>query len=242
MSSDSVFPLHQAHSQTSYAISINEGLSCQPAVTVDVDWPRVMANRVIVLETVDAMPHYLLYPEITWLIQREKHPMYRLLLQMMWATGARVSEALAITPSHFVENEYGFGVLLSTLKRRGRPKKIALQRSLKRYIPIVDGMLQDRVQSYLYVNKFRQNQRIFPMTSRTVHRHINRLVEGAGGSPFRISSHTFRHSFAIHLVLHGRPLKYISQLLGHSSIESTEIYTNVLTVDGAHLLNGVKFH
>ncbi|WP_228301466.1 tyrosine-type recombinase/integrase [Marinobacter salarius] len=49
-------------------------------------------------------------------------------------------------------------------------------------------------------------------------------------------------SFAVHLLLHGRPLKFVSQLLGHRSVESTEVYTNVLTFDGAHLLEGVEFH
>lgn len=63
-----------------------------------------------------------------------------------------------------------------------------------------------------------------------------------GGADFRISCHTFRHSFAVHLLLHGRPLKVVSQLLGHRSVDSTEIYTNVLTVDAAHFLDGVDFH
>jgi site-specific recombinase XerD len=68
------------------------------------------------------------------------------------------------------------------------------------------------------------------------------VVERVGGAPFSISAHTFRHSFAIHLLLHGRPLKYVSQLLGHRSVDSTEIYTNVLTIDGGHFLEGVEFH
>ena len=73
-------------------------------------------------------------------------------------------------------------------------------------------------------------------------KHLKKLIERVGGAPFTVSSHTFRHSFAIHLLLHGRPLKYVSKLLGHKSVETTEIYTNVLTVDGAHFLEGVNFH
>lgn len=54
-----------------------------------------------------------------------------------------------------------------------------------------------------------------------------------GGEPtFKIGCHTLRHSFAIHLLLYGRPLKFVSQLLGHRSAESTENYTNVLTLMG----------
>ncbi|WP_336368303.1 site-specific integrase [Marinobacter sp. C2H3] len=63
-----------------------------------------------------------------------------------------------------------------------------------------------------------------------------------GEPPFKIGCHTFRHSFTVHLILHGRPLKFVSQLLGHRSVESTEVYTNVLTFDGAYCLEGVDFH
>lgn len=80
------------------------------------------------------------------------------------------------------------------------------------------------------------------MTRQTVNHHISALVGRVGGAPFTFSSHTLRHSFAIHLLLQGRPLKYVSQLLGHKSIDSTEIYTNVLTIGGGHFLEGVDFH
>ncbi|WP_267283718.1 tyrosine-type recombinase/integrase [Marinobacter antarcticus] len=81
------------------------------------------------------------------------------------------------------------------------------------------------------------------MTRQVVSANIDRLIEQVGGeAPFKIGCQTFRHSFAVHLLLHGRPLKFVSQLLGHRSVESTEVYTNVLTFDGAHFLEGVDFH
>lgn len=214
-----------------------------PIQSVRIDWDRLIAKRLTVLKTIDAMPVYLLKPEVLALLDAEKHPTYRLILDLMWTTGARISEVLALTPSSFEDDGYDFGVILKTLKQRpGRPSKKALQRSPKRYVPIIDLALQDRIQSYLYAGNFRKNERIFPMTRQTVNRHIKALVERVGGAPFSISSHTFRHSFAIHLLLHGRPLKYVSQLLGHKSMDSTEIYTNVLTIDGGHFLEGVDFH
>ena len=214
-----------------------------PIQAVEIDWDRLIAKRPTVLETIDTMPMYLLKPEVLALLDVEKHPTYRLILDLMWTTGARISEVLALTPSSFVDDGYDFGVILKTLKQRpGRPSKATLQRSPKRYVPIVDHLLQDRIQSYLYTGGFRKKERIFPMARQTVNRHIKDLVERVGGAPFSISSHTFRHSFAIHLLLHGRPLKYVSQLLGHKSMDSTEIYTNVLTIDGGHFLEGVDFH
>lgn len=214
-----------------------------PIQHVQIDWKRLIAKRDMVLDTVDTMPAYLLKPEILGLLDAEKHPTYRLIDDLMWTTDARVSEVLALTPSHFFDDGYDFGVILQTLKQRpGRPTKRQLVRSPKRFVPIVDPLLQDRIQSYLYAGHFRQEERIFTMARQTVNRHIHAVVERVGGAPIPISSHTFRHSFAIHLLLHGRPLKIVSQFMGDKSIESTEIYTNVRTVDGGHFLDGVDFH
>jgi len=214
-----------------------------PIQHVVIDWERLVTKRPLVLDTVQQMPAYLLKPEVLALLDAEKDPTYRLILDLMWTTGGRVSEVLALTPASFVDDVYDFGVVLKTLKQRpGRPSKAALLRSPKRYVPIADPLLKDRIHSYLWAGRYKQSARIFPIVRQTVNRHIHALVERVGGAPFNITAHTFRHSFAIHLLLHGRPLKYVSQLLGHRSVDSTEIYTNVLTVDGAHFLEGVDFH
>ena len=209
-----------------------------PIQHVQIDWQRLMAKHELVLDTVDAMPTYLLKPEVLGLLDAGKHPTYRLILDLMWTTGARISEVLALTSSHFINDGYDFMVVLRTLKQRpGRPTNVQLARRPKRAIPIVDSMLIDRIQSYLYAGHFRKDERIF-----TVNRHIHGLVKRVGRAPINITCHTSRHSLAIHLLLHGRPLKIVSQLLGRKSIESNEIYTNVLTADGGHFLDGVDFH
>jgi len=220
-----------------------ESAGAFPLQAVRIDWDRLIAKRPTVLQTIDAMPGYLVKPEVLALLSAEKHPTRRLILDLMWTTGARVSEVLALKRGSFIDDGYDFGVILKTLKQGpGRPTKASLQRSPKRYVPIADRLLQDRIASYLCAGRFRANERLFPMARQTVNRHIHALVARVGGAPFPISAHTFRHSFAIHLLLHGRPLKYVSRLLGHRSIESTELYTNVLTIDGGHFLEGVEFH
>ncbi len=214
-----------------------------PVRFVQIHWDWLIAKRHLVLETTDLHQAYLLKPEVVKLLDAQKNTTHRLIMDLLWGTGGRVSEILGLKPSSFIEDGYGFGVILRTLKQgKGRPTKRSLHRSPKRYIPIEDPLLQDRVQSYLWSGKFKKDERIFKMARQTVNRHISDLVGRMGGAPFPISAHTFRHSFAIHLLLHGLPLKYVSQLMGHRSIESTEIYTNVLTVDGGYFLNGVDFH
>ena len=216
-----------------------------PIQSVIIDWDRLLTMRPLVLKTIDAMPPYLLKPEVLQLLDAEKHPTYRLIIDLMWTTGGRISEVLALTPSSFIDNGYDFNVILKMLKQHpGRPTNASLQRSPKRCVPIKDYSLQDRIQSYLYAGGFKPTQRIFSMTRQTVNRHIHTLVDraGAGWAPFSISCHTFRHSFAIHLLLHGCPLKIIAEYLGHNSTHNTEIYNNVLTIDGGHFLEGVDFH
>ncbi|WP_228264130.1 hypothetical protein [Marinobacter alexandrii] len=95
----------------------------------------VIDKRRLLLEILDTMPKYLLKPEVLTLLESETHAMHRLILDLMWCTGARVSEVLAITPAGFHDDGYDFGVLLKTLKQGvGRPSKRSLQRSPKRFI------------------------------------------------------------------------------------------------------------
>ncbi len=172
-----------------------------PIQHVEIDWERLKAKRPLVLKTIDAMPTYLIKPEVLALLEHEKDPMYRLILDLMWTTGARISEVLALKKGSFVDDGYDFGVILKTLKQNpGRPKKTTLRRSPKRYVPINDAMLCDRVQSYLYAGHFRQTERIFTVTRQSVNRHIHTLVDEEGGAPFAISCHTFRH-YADNLVM-----------------------------------------
>lgn len=214
-----------------------------PIQAVYIDWDKLIAQRPAVLETIDAMPAYLFKPEVLALLQAEKHPTYRLIMDLMWSTGATVSEVLALRPDSFREYGNDIVVVLKPLRHKaGRPSKVALRRFPEHHVPMMDLILLDRIESYLHGGRFRDNECIFKMARQTVNRHIHALIKREGGAPFPISCQTFRHSFAIHLILHGRPLTYVSQLLGLRSTATVKIYTNVLTITGTNLLEGVKFH
>jgi len=230
------------HVDTLFAPPKHTGVT-YPIQSVAIDWERLIATRPFVLGTVNTMPGYLLKPEVLTLLDVEKHPSYRLILDLMWSTGGRISEILAVTPASFCREGKDFGVVFKPTKDGpGRPSNQALLRRPRRYVPIIDEVLIDRIESYLRAGTFRPNERIFPVVRQTVNRHISKLIEDVGGAPFHISAHTFRHSFAIHLLLHGRPLSYVAQVLGHKSVDSSEIYTKVLTIDGGNFLRGVDFH
>ena len=82
-----------------------------------------------------------------------------------------------------------------------------------------------------------EKARIWTVTDRTVRTWINDAVEAAAADgvffSIPITPHTFRHSYAMHMLYAGIPLKVLQSLMGHKSISSTEVYTKVFALDVA---------
>lgn len=78
--------------------------------------------------------------------------------------------------------------------------------------------------SHLFLNRFGEG-----LTDRSVRNEIARYRLGTGLTNKRISPHTFRHTFATHLLDHGADLRSVQELLGHKSISTTQIYTHITT-------------
>ncbi len=78
-----------------------------------------------------------------------------------------------------------------------------------------------------------EKARIWEVTDRTV-RLIGEAVAAAadGVTLVPVTLHTFRHSYAMHMLYAGIPLKVLQSLMGHKSISSTEVYTKVFALDG----------
>ena len=149
----------------------------------------------------------------------------RCMIEVLYGCGLRVSELteLQISNINFKENY---------LKIQGKGDKV-------RFVPLAD-YTADFIKNY--INNIRSKQKINPKHSdilflnsrgaqisrQMVFLIIKEIVRKAGIQK-NISPHTFRHSFATHLLQNGADLRFIQEMLGHSSITTTEIYTHLNT-------------
>lgn len=146
----------------------------------------------------------------------------RALLELMYATGIRVSECANIKLSDIDD-------FLSLLLVKGKGNK-------ERYIPfgqfaqdaldiyIQDGrkkLLKNQDHSYLFVN-----QKGGPLTARGIRYIFQQLIERTNIN-HRLYPHKIRHTFATHLLNNGADLRAVQELLGHSQLSSTQVYTHV---------------
>ena len=147
------------------------------------------------------------------------------LLETLYGSGLRVSELINLQKSDIYEKE-------KLLRVTGKGNK-------QRLVPLGDYALQ---QINIYLDEFQKKQSIQkgyenfvflnrrgkPLTRNMIFLIVKKTTEMAGIQK-TVSPHTFRHSFATHLLENGADLRTIQVLLGHESITTTEIYTHIDT-------------
>ncbi|MDW8027495.1 MAG: site-specific tyrosine recombinase XerD [Armatimonadota bacterium] len=147
----------------------------------------------------------------------------RAILELLYATGLRVSEVANLRIS-----DIDFAEKLVRVKGKGSKERIALLHDealhwLERYITVSRPILLKRskqVTEIVFVS-----QKGTPLTVRQIHRIVDNYARKFLGR--RISPHALRHSFATHLLEGGADLRVIQELLGHSSLAATQIYTRL---------------
>ncbi|WP_409048447.1 site-specific tyrosine recombinase XerD [Microbacterium sp. HA-8] len=149
----------------------------------------------------------------------------RALLELLYATGARVSEAVGLDVDDLAHGE--------ALRLRGKGGK-------ERIVPI-GSYARDAVDAYLtrvrpaLAARGRATPRLFlgargaPLSRQSAWLVLQAAAERAGLAA-HVSPHTLRHSFATHLLQGGADVRVVQELLGHASVATTQIYTHV-TVD-----------
>ncbi|MBR3221560.1 MAG: tyrosine recombinase XerD [Kiritimatiellae bacterium] len=149
----------------------------------------------------------------------------RALLEVMYGSGLRVSEACALSFDDIVADGELLRILGKGRKERLVPIGGAAGAALRRYADSGRGAFA-RSASGTHVFLTRLGR---PFTRQGVFKVIRERAAAVGIAPSRISPHVLRHSFASHLLAHGADIRAIQELLGHADIGTTQIYTHVDT-------------
>jgi integrase/recombinase XerC len=159
---------------------------------------------------------FLPIDEATLLLERPAAARDRAILEMLYATGARVAELC--------------GLDLADVDRAGGTIRVRGKGAKERVIPVGDAALQ-ALDAYLRARAntdgpLIRNVRGGRLTARSVHR-IVKAQSRAAGLTRRVTPHTLRHTFATHMLDAGADLRLIQDLLGHSRLSTTQRYTHV---------------
>jgi integrase/recombinase XerD len=155
------------------------------------------------------------------------------LVEVLYATGLRVSELVGLPVNVALRDERYFIVRGKGNKERMVPLSAKARAAMRAWMELRNATPALAESPYL-----------FPASSESGHlprqvfaRELKALAARAGIAAAKISPHVIRHAFASHLLQNGADLRAVQQLLGHSDISTTQIYTHVLEERLVRLVN-----
>jgi integrase/recombinase XerC len=205
-----------------YKFLAKEGaLTSNPAATVstpklDKTLPRIMTEEEM-NSFLDCVAKAV--PDGDPLMRRD-----RAILEMLYASGLRVSELVGLDL-----RSVNFGDEMLLVRGKGRKERIVpfgskAKQALDEYLPVRQKILAEEKkgsQTALFLNA-----RGDRLTTRSIDRLVKKYVLTFGPN-VKVSPHSLRHAFASHLLTEGADLRAIQEMLGHSSLSTTQKYTQV---------------
>jgi len=161
------------------------------------------------------LPEVLNKEEVKNLIDSADNRKSQLIISMLYSSGLRVSELVNLKVS-----EIKFSEKIGWVRKGKGSKDRAF---------IVSESLAGELQHYL---QGRDNEYLFskskPLTTRNIQKII-RMTAARAGITKKVTPHTLRHSFATHLLEGGTDIRVIQTMLGHASLNTTQVYTHIST-------------
>jgi integrase/recombinase XerD len=165
------------------------------------------------------LPITLSKEEIKRLIEAATHEKSKLRIKLLYASGVRISEALKLRVED-LEPAQKIGWVRGG--KGGKDRMIILSQHVIEELAVFQKS-RGITSGYIFLGKDGG-----PMTARNAQKIVSNAAQAAGITK-EVTPHKLRHSFATHLREAGQDLRVIQELLGHSSIQTTEIYTHVST-------------
>lgn len=166
------------------------------------------------------LPEVLSVEEVASILEAARGRRDRAILEVLYGCGLRVSEACNLKISQvYLEDQY--------VKVKGKGSKERLVPMAPSTVECIAAYLSERpdpdagCEDILFLNRFARR-----LSRVSVFKMVKETAVLAGITK-DISPHTFRHSFATHLIENGADLRVVQEMLGHESILTTEIYTHV---------------
>lgn len=165
------------------------------------------------------LPNVLSKAEIKEILDAPINLKHKMMLSLIYSCGLRSSELLALKPIH-IDSNRGIVMLKNAKGKKDRiaPLSMKILQMLRDYYKLYKPV------TYLFEGKFPGE----PYDARSLQQVLKQnLARTTIQKP--VTLHWLRHSYATHLLESGTDLRYIQELLGHSSSKTTEIYTHVST-------------
>src|SRR5215472_17541501 len=146
------------------------------------------------------------------------------LLEVLYATGLRVSELIALPAAAARRDDRMLIVRGKGGKERLVPLNDAAKRAMRAYLGRLAELDRETGSRWLFPSFSESGH----LTRQHAARELKALASAAGISAEQVSPHVLRHAFASHLLQNGADLRIVQTLLGHADISTTQIYTHVL--------------
>lgn len=188
-------------------------------------WRRNVSVSIRYLKKEKKLPTVLTKEEVRQIIAQIANEKHRLLVQLLYGCGLRVGEAVRLRKGDILLER---GLVHVRQGKGAKDRYSMLPASLRLTLEChtAEGLPAD----YLC-----PSNRGGHLTENSVQKIIEHAAQKAGIRK-DISAHTFRHSFATHLLEAGTDIRYIQELLGHAKLATTQIYTKV----SAQALNEIQ--
>lgn len=174
------------------------------------------------------IPDILSYEEICSMIEnidlsQQFGHRNKAILEVMYGCGLRVSEVTSLKISNiYIEDEF-----IRTFGKGDKERLIPISKSIIKTLSLyIEGERKSQKINPKHTDTLFINRRGSGLSRQMIFLIIKDLAEKAGIKK-NIGPHTIRHSFATHLLEGGADLRAVQQMLGHSSISTTEIYTHI---------------
>jgi integrase/recombinase XerD len=185
------------------------------------------AEDLELLKTRRKLPLTLTVDEVNAIVEAadEKTPLglrNRVCLELLYSSGLRISELLSMKINDLKMSESLISIIGKGNKQRLVPFGMKARRAIEEYIDLGRPMILKTRSSPLFILNARGKKLSRMGFSKILRKYLIR-----SGVKKRVTPHTFRHSFATHLLEGGADLRVVQELLGHADISTTQIYTHI---------------